>query len=87
MFKGDKKSLFIPMMVEPFMRVALIPINEIHNAIIPLFFDMINCEHLNKGNNMDFEKYQVPRQLITTIDNQLALGYGEVKFRNAFEKM
>ena len=47
----------------------------------------INCEHLNKGNNMDFEKYTVPRQLITTIDDQLALGYGEVKFRNAFEKM
>jgi hypothetical protein len=46
---GDKKHLFIPNMVEPFMRVALIPINEIHNAIIPLFFDMINCEHLSKG--------------------------------------
>ena len=35
---GNKKHNFIPNMVEPFMRVALIPINEIHNAIIPLFF-------------------------------------------------
>lgn len=84
---GDKKSLFIPNMVEPFLRVALIPINEIHNAIIPLFFDMINCEHLNKGNNYEFDKYSVPRQLITTLDIQLVFGNGEIKFRNAFEKM
>lgn len=46
---GDKKQQFIPNMVEPFMMVALIPIPEIHNTIIPLFFDMINCEYFNKG--------------------------------------
>ena len=46
---GDKKQQFIPNMVEPFMMVALIPIPEIHNTIIPLIFDMINCEYFNKG--------------------------------------
>jgi hypothetical protein len=74
-------------MVEPFMHVALIPINDVHNAIIPLFFDMINCEHLLKGNNVEFDDYTVPKQIITTLDIQVAFGYGDSKFRNAMEKM
>ena len=87
---GDKKQQFIPTMVEPFMMVALIPIPEIHNTIIPLFFDMIHCEYFNKGNMgifLEFEKYSVPSQLITTLDIQVALGKGDVQFRNAFERM
>ena len=84
---GDKKHLFIPNMVEPFMRVALIPINEIHNAIIPLFFDMISCEHSAKSNSTDFDKYLVPRQLITTLDSQVIVSSRDYKSRNAFEKI
>lgn len=74
-------------MVEPFMKVALIPLNEIHNSIIPVFFDMINSEHMLKGLNVDFDDYVVPRELITNLDIRIALGYGDCKFRNAFEKM
>jgi hypothetical protein len=74
-------------MVEPFMHVALIPINDVHNAIIPLFFDMINCEELLKGSHVSFDEYSVPRQLITTLDVQVASGHGDSKFRNAVEKM
>lgn len=84
---GAVKQQFIPNMVEPFMQVALLPINEIHNAIIPLFFDMINCEHLYMGSNVDFEDYSVPKHLITTLDKQLPFGNGDNTFRNAFEKM
>lgn len=77
-------------MVEPFMMVALIPIPEIHNTVIPLFFDMINCEFFSKGNMgifLDFEKYSVPTQLITTLDIQVAMGKGDIQFKNAFERM
>ena len=92
---GSKnKPMFLPQMVEPFMRVALIPISDIHNAIIPLFFDMIQCEHAEKANQSqatsgrhDFEKYAVPRQLITTLDAQITLGMSHSKSRNAFEKI
>ncbi len=72
------------------MMVSLIPIEEIHNTIIPLFFDMINCEYFYKsasGIFLDFEKYSVPRQLIATLDIQVALGKGEIQFKNAFERM
>jgi hypothetical protein len=82
---ADKKSVFIPLMIEPFMKVALIPIADVHAAIIPLFFDMINCELYERGS--EFEKCIVPIHLITTIDTQVALGNGDHQFRNAFEKM
>ena len=51
---------------------------------------MIHCEYFNKGNMgifLEFEKYSVPSQLITTLDIQVALGKGDVQFRNAFERM
>ena len=54
---GSKnKHMFLPQMVEPFMRVALIPVADIYNAIIPLFFDMIQCEHVEKVNQMQVVK-------------------------------
>lgn len=74
-------------MVEPFLKVALIPATEIHNSIIPVFFDMINCEHLIKGLGVDFDDYVVPRELITNLDILVALGFGDYKFRQAFERM
>lgn len=89
---GNKKHYFLPQIVEPFMRVAILPIGEVHHSVIPLFFDMINCEHLTKTNKMtgtasSFDEYTVPRQLITTIDSQICYGYGDVKFRNNIERM
>lgn len=86
LFKGDKKHHFIQHMVEPFLKVALIPSGEIHNALIPVFFDMINCEHLLRGSG-DFESHSVPRELITNVDILVSLGYGDSKFRDAFERM
>jgi hypothetical protein len=84
---GNKKHHFIPNLVEPFMRVALIPITEIHNAIIPLFFDMINSEHLSKGNSVEFDNFCVPKAIITTLDKQTLGGYGDLKFRTSIEKI
>lgn len=74
-------------MVEPFLKVALISSDDIHNAIVPVFFDMINCEHLLKGVGTDFETYSVPLELITNVDGLVAMGYGDSRFRLAFERM
>lgn len=84
---GDKKNHFIQNMIEPFLKVALIPAAEIHNAIIPVFFDMISCEHINKYPSVEFDDYLVPRELITHADMLVALGYGDHSFREAFERM
>ncbi|QQP35522.1 Dedicator of cytokinesis protein 1like [Caligus rogercresseyi] len=59
---GVNKIAFIPKMVGPFLRMALIPEAELRKSLIPLFFDMMQCEFLSsvrgreiKGNFLDFE--------------------------------
>ena len=77
-------------MVDPFMLVALIPIPQIHETIIPIFFDMINCEYVSKAKSgiyLEFEKYEVPHQLITTLDIEVGMGKGDAQFRDAFFKI
>jgi hypothetical protein len=39
------------------------------------------------GVQLEFEKYSVPTQLITTLDIQVAYGKGDLQFKNAFERM
>lgn len=74
-------------MVEPFLKVALIPAADIHNAIIPVFFDMLSSEHMLKYPNVEFDDYSVPRELITNVDILVAHGFGDQTFREAFERM
>ena len=86
------KQEFIPDIVDPFMKTALLPVTEIHNLIIPLFFDMIHCEYFlcmsqPSQRLIGFDEYSVPHQLITTLDAQVTSGNGEVLFRNAFERL
>ena len=41
---GKHKISFIPHMVGDFLKMALIPEQELQKHIIPIFFDMIQCE-------------------------------------------
>lgn len=86
---GDKKIKFIPDLVSPFISISMLPIVEIQNAIIPLIFDMINCEYINKGCKIDFNEFLVPKLIITTIDEILEYETKDIEstFRNSFEKM
>lgn len=43
--KGANKICFIPGMVGPILEMTLIPEEELRRATIPIFFDMIQCEH------------------------------------------
>lgn len=36
---------FIPAMVGPILEVTLVPEPELRKATIPIFFDMMQCEH------------------------------------------
>lgn len=36
---------FIPAMVGPMLEVTLVPEPELRKATIPIFFDMMQCEH------------------------------------------
>lgn len=37
-------------MVGPILEMTLIPEEELRRATIPIFFDMIMCEHAHSGN-------------------------------------
>lgn len=47
---GSHKICFIPCMVGPILEMTLIPEEELRRATIPIFFDMIMCEHAHFGN-------------------------------------
>uniref|UniRef100_A0A8C6KJH5 Dedicator of cytokinesis 2 n=1 Tax=Nothobranchius furzeri TaxID=105023 RepID=A0A8C6KJH5_NOTFU len=47
---GSHKICFIPGMVGPILEMTLIPEEELRRATIPIFFDMISCEHKQFGN-------------------------------------
>lgn len=47
---GSHKICFIPGMVGPILEMTLIPEEELRRATIPIFFDMITCEHATSGN-------------------------------------
>lgn len=49
-FLGSHKICFIPGMVGPILEMTLIPEEELRRATIPIFFDMITCEHSHSGN-------------------------------------
>uniref|UniRef100_A0A4W5R9M8 DOCKER domain-containing protein n=1 Tax=Hucho hucho TaxID=62062 RepID=A0A4W5R9M8_9TELE len=42
---GGNKICFIPGMVGPILEMTLIPEEELRRATIPIFFDMMQCEH------------------------------------------
>ncbi|KAJ8362384.1 hypothetical protein AAFF_G00376120 [Aldrovandia affinis] len=39
------KMMFIPSMVGPILEATLVPEPDLRKAIIPIFFDMMQCEH------------------------------------------
>uniref|UniRef100_A0AAX7UXY5 Dedicator of cytokinesis 5 n=1 Tax=Astatotilapia calliptera TaxID=8154 RepID=A0AAX7UXY5_ASTCA len=57
---GPHKMKFIPAMVGPILEVTLVPEPELRKATIPIFFDMMQCEHNFKveGGRGD-EQYKV----------------------------
>ena len=47
---GPHKRHFIPAMVGPFLQVTLVPEEELRQAVLPIFFDMMQCEQTVYGN-------------------------------------
>ena len=54
---GPHKMKFIPAMVGPILEVTLVPESELRRATIPIFFDMMQCEH-NFSPGRTFETVQ-----------------------------
>lgn len=55
---GQRKIEFIPGMVGPILEMTLVPELELRKSTIPIFFDMMLCEHRLTGS---FSRVREPR--------------------------
>lgn len=76
---GDYKIHFIPSMVGPFLQVTLVPEPTLRRATLPIFFDMLDCEHRHRGN---FK--QVESELIDKLDVLVGENKGDDNYKELF---
>ncbi|XP_028315160.1 dedicator of cytokinesis 2 isoform X2 [Gouania willdenowi] len=77
---GIHKICFIPGMVGPILEMTLIPEEELRRATIPIFFDMITCEHEHFGNFNKFEN-----EIILKLDHEVEGGGGDERYMQLLE--
>ncbi|XP_035022026.1 dedicator of cytokinesis protein 5 isoform X1 [Hippoglossus stenolepis] len=80
---GPHKMKFIPAMVGPILAVTLVPQPELRKATIPIFFDMMQCEH-NFNPGRTFETFE--NELITKLDQEVEGGQGDEQYKVLLEK-
>uniref|UniRef100_A0A8C9WD47 Dedicator of cytokinesis 5 n=1 Tax=Scleropages formosus TaxID=113540 RepID=A0A8C9WD47_SCLFO len=80
---GPHKMKFIPSMVGPILEVTLVPEPELRKATIPIFFDMMQCEH-NFSPSHTFQKFE--NELITKLDQEVEGGRGDEQYKVLLEK-
>ncbi|XP_068594591.1 dedicator of cytokinesis protein 5 [Brachionichthys hirsutus] len=80
---GPHKMRFIPGMVGPILEVTLVPEPELRKATIPIFFDMMQCEH-NFSLERTFQQFE--NELITKLDQEVEGGQGDEQYKVLLEK-
>uniref|UniRef100_A0AAR2JXQ2 Dedicator of cytokinesis 5 n=1 Tax=Pygocentrus nattereri TaxID=42514 RepID=A0AAR2JXQ2_PYGNA len=80
---GPHKMKFIPAMVGPILKVTLVPEPDLRKAAIPIFFDMMQCEH-HFSPNHTFQKFE--HELITKLDQEVEGGRGDEQYKILLEK-
>ncbi|XP_034036941.1 dedicator of cytokinesis protein 2-like isoform X2 [Thalassophryne amazonica] len=77
---GTHKICFIPGLVGPILEMTLIPEEELRRATIPIFFDMITCEHAHCGHFHKFEN-----EIILKLDHEVEGGGGDERYMQLLE--
>uniref|UniRef100_A0A8C5BFM5 Dedicator of cytokinesis 5 n=1 Tax=Gadus morhua TaxID=8049 RepID=A0A8C5BFM5_GADMO len=80
---GQHKMKFIPAMVGPILQATLVPEADIRKATIPIFFDMMQCEH-NFSPGRTFQTFE--NELITKLDQEVEGGRGDEQYKLLLEK-
>ncbi|XP_063705914.1 dedicator of cytokinesis protein 3 isoform X2 [Culicoides brevitarsis] len=76
---GEHKLHFIPTLVGPFLEVSLVPDLALRKATLGVFYDMINCEHLARGNFRLVES-----ELIDKLDLLISENKGDEEYQQLF---
>ncbi|CAB1319740.1 unnamed protein product [Coregonus sp. 'balchen'] len=80
---GPHKMKFIPAMVGPILKATLVPEPELRKATLPIFFDMMQCEH-NFTTGRTFDMFE--NELITKLDQEVEGGRGDEQYKIMLEK-
>uniref|UniRef100_A0AAZ3PD73 Dedicator of cytokinesis 2 n=1 Tax=Oncorhynchus tshawytscha TaxID=74940 RepID=A0AAZ3PD73_ONCTS len=78
---GGNKICFIPGMVGPILEMTLIPGEELRRATIPIFFDMMQCEH--KLSAYPFSIFE--NEIILKLDHEVEGGGGDERYMELLE--
>uniref|UniRef100_A0A8C1GNR4 Dedicator of cytokinesis 2 n=1 Tax=Cyprinus carpio TaxID=7962 RepID=A0A8C1GNR4_CYPCA len=79
---GKNKICFIPGMVGPILEMTLIPEEELRRATIPIFFDMMQCEHNHSGHFRKFEN-----EIILKLDHEVEGGGGDERYMELLQSI
>lgn len=79
---GEHKLHFIPSMVGPFLEVTLVPEPALRKATLSVFYDIINCEQVSRGNFRLVES-----ELIDKLDLLISENKGDEEYRELFNTM
>ncbi|KAK1154391.1 dedicator of cytokinesis protein 5-like [Acipenser oxyrinchus oxyrinchus] len=80
---GPHKMKFIPAMVGSILEVTLVPEPDLRKATIPIFFDMMQCEH-NSSSSRSFQAFE--NELIMKLDQEVEGGRGDEQYKVLLEK-
>ncbi|XP_030630565.1 dedicator of cytokinesis protein 5 [Chanos chanos] len=81
---AQHKMKFIPDMVGPILEATLVPEPELRKALIPIFFDMMQCEQ-HTSTIHTFQKFE--HELITKLDQAVEGGRGDEQYKILLEKI
>ncbi|NXE92761.1 DOCK2 protein, partial [Menura novaehollandiae] len=79
---GHRKIEFIPGMVGPILEMTLVPELELRRSTIPIFFDMMLCEHRLTGSFSRFED-----EILRRLDSEVEGGRGDEQYKQLFESI
>ncbi|NXM72510.1 DOCK2 protein, partial [Serilophus lunatus] len=79
---GHHKIEFIPGMVGPILEMTLVPELELRRSTIPIFFDMMLCEHRLTGSFSRFED-----EILRRLDSEVEGGRGDEQYKQLFKSI
>ncbi|NXS24414.1 DOCK2 protein, partial [Mystacornis crossleyi] len=79
---GQRKIEFIPGMVGPILEMTLVPELELRRSTIPIFFDMMLCEHRLTGSFGRFED-----EILRRLDSEVEGGRGDEQYMQLFKSI
>ncbi|KAH9508036.1 Dedicator of cytokinesis protein 3 [Bulinus truncatus] len=79
---GQHKQHLIMEMIGPFLRVTMVPQQDLRKATIPIFFDIMQCEVAQRG-----DLKRVEGKMIHELDSLVIEHNGDVDYKHLFKSM